>query len=128
MRFCAADFLQSALQLLRHGVRLLRREETNAEGDRRCRGGFSLPFRRDHRWRAVIAEERAAVDVDFGGRESHSPTRDKRRARYLESRSARPPDYGFENAWKRRSGKEPLVEHRPSHLARRGEVCDGITR
>src|SRR4030095_7479594 len=128
MRLCAADFLRSALQLLRYRVRLLRGEETNTKGDRGCCGSVSLSSHRDHRWRTVAPEKCAAVDVDVVRRGLHGIAGDQRGARYFESRSARPSDHGFENAGERRSGKEPLVEHRPSHIARRSEVCDGIAR
>src|SRR5213078_3536521 len=97
----ASDILQSALQLLRYRVRLLRGKETNSDRDCEYCRRVSLSFGRDHRRRAVAPEERVAVDVDVVRRRLYCSTRNRRRTRYLEGRSARPSDHGFENAWQR---------------------------
>src|SRR2546430_11378534 len=101
MRFCAANFLQSALQLLRYGIRLLRGKEANSEGDCECCGDVSVSARRDHRRRAVITEKCAAVDVDAVRYRLYGLARNQRRARYLESRSPRLSDHGLKDTGQR---------------------------
>src|ERR1700737_2833268 len=61
--FRAADFLQSALQLLRYRVRILRRQKTNSAGDFKRGHNVPLSSCRDHRRRAVATKKCAAVDV-----------------------------------------------------------------
>src|SRR6184192_1391442 len=51
-----------------------------------------------------------------------------RAARYFESRSTRAPNHGLENARQWRGGEKSLVEHRPSHQARRSEIRNGLAR
>src|SRR5437868_8370987 len=83
----ASDILQSALQLLRYRVRLLRGKEANSERDSRCDRRIWLSFGRDHRRRAIAPEERVAVDVDVVRRRLYCSARNRRRTRYLEGRS-----------------------------------------
>src|SRR4029077_7737186 len=97
----APDILQSALQLLRYRVRVLRGKETNSESDcKYCRRVW-LFFGRGHGRRAIAPEERIAVDVDVVRRRLYCSARNQRRSRYLEGRSARPSDHGFKDAGKR---------------------------
>src|SRR5690349_6377612 len=128
MRVCAADLLRSSLQLLRHGVRILRRQKTNPPRNRRCGIDVSMSPCRDYGWRAVAPEECTATDVYLVRYRLYRSARDKRRARYFESRSTRPSDHGSKNAGQRRSGQKSLGESRSSYVARRSEIRNGITR
>src|SRR5205085_12325188 len=119
LRLRAPDVLRFALQLLRHGIRLLRREKADPQWDRRSGGRIRLSTGGDHRGGTVAAKKCAATDDDAGRRRSYGIARDERRPRYLGGRSTCAPNHGSKNAGKWRVRPEPILKHGAPRSGRR---------
>src|SRR3954453_13677955 len=64
VRFRPPNILRPAVQLLRHGLRLLRGEQTKPGGSSGSRCAVSVPDGRNYRRRTIVAEKRAAADLN----------------------------------------------------------------